>query len=71
MTPKESAELAKNLRNLNVKINTLKNIYNELPLNPLHFPQPESYDIMKKSMAETIIEWDNQLTILQEKFLTL
>lgn len=56
MYQKEVNEMIKCMRILGVRINTLKTIYNEIPLTPKGIPVPPSYSIMKKNIAETIIE---------------
>ena len=71
MTPYELSILTRKLRVLKVRVNTLKTIRNDLPLTPKGLDIPEAYVIMVKSMEAVIKDWENQMVVLENKFLTL
>jgi len=71
MNPQELTYLTRKLRTLKVRINTLKTMRNDLPSTPTGLTTPESYTIMVKAMEEVIRDWENQMVILENKFLTL
>jgi hypothetical protein len=71
MTLQEISYLTRKIRTLKVRINTLKTIYQDLPLTPKGLTVPQSYNIMTEAVNETIMDWETQLVALENKFLFL
>lgn len=71
MSPEEISDLTIKLRTLRVVVKTLATITQYTPIVPEGLVAMDPYQLMLTSIHDVIVDWEFQVTSLENRFLTL